>query len=91
MAVRDDEIVEIPAKDPVDAPPDRRLVPNAELDVQRGTAVLAPNARMRLTPRQINGSLAASCFWVKSVMMSVLEGLCSNSISSRTACPSIPQ
>ena len=45
MAVRYDEIVESPTKNRVDAPPRRRLVPNAELDIQGDTAVLAQDAR----------------------------------------------
>lgn len=45
MAVRDDEIVEIPPENRVDAPPCRHLVPNAEPDIQRHAAVLAQEAR----------------------------------------------
>ena len=45
MAVRYDEIVEIPTENRVDAPPHRRLVPNAELNIQGDTAVLAQDAR----------------------------------------------
>ena len=40
MAVRDDEIVEIPTQNRIDAPPHRRLVPNAELEIQGDTAMV---------------------------------------------------
>lgn len=45
MAVRYDEIVEIPTKNRADAPPHRRLVPHAELDIEGDTAVIAQDAR----------------------------------------------
>ena len=48
MTVRDDEIIEIPPENSFDAPPHRRLVPHAELDVQRGAAVPAPDTRHTL-------------------------------------------
>ena len=48
MAVRDDQIVEIPTENRLDAPPNRRLVPDAELDIHRGAAVLAQDARHAL-------------------------------------------